>query len=74
MNGEIIQQQEKEHPSGISTLSAEERIVLNQPECDIVSPKQISFYYENLKTKACARRHPKKLFVYSACKSARHTR
>ena len=71
MNGEVIYQQEKEQKTGICILSAEERIILNQQECPIVSPKQISFRYDNLQVKAGVRRHPKQLFVREVCKSSR---
>ena len=71
MNGEILLQQDKEHHMGISILSAEERIILNQLECDIVSPGQISFSYDDLKTGTKIRRHPKNLSVRSAYKQAR---
>ena len=71
MNGEAVYQQEKENHIGISTLSAEERLILNQPECRIVSPEQISFNYNDVKVKKCARRHPKSLFVREFCKAAR---
>ena len=70
INGESIHQQEKEHKIGISILSAEERIILNQMECPIISPNQISFHYENSKIKTCIRRHPKNLFTRKVCKSA----
>ena len=69
MDGEEIYKQEKESPTGISPLSSEDRMILNQSECPIVAPKQISFSYDDVK--ACARRRPKNLFVRSVCKSAR---
>jgi len=71
MGGENIQAQEKEHKTGVSTLSPEERVILNQTECLIVSPKQISFHYEEPKVPNATRRHPKNLFVRDFCKSAR---
>lgn len=72
MNGEMIHQQEKEHRTGVSSLSAEERIILNQPDCFIVSPSQISFDYEDLKPKTIvrARNHPKDRFVRTVCKKS----
>ena len=65
MNGEAIKQQEKKMGTGIcSFLSTEERMILEQENCMIVSPDKISFHYENLeKTRTVARRHPQKLSV-----------
>ena len=72
MNGELIHQQEKEHNTGISSLSTEERLIMNQQDCLIVSPDEISFHYEGLKTpRTVARKRSKNQFVRSVCKSAR---
>lgn len=71
MDGELIHQQEKEHNTGVSSLSAEERIILNQQSCLIVSPNQISFHYEGLKPKVVAHKRSKNRFVRKVCKSAR---
>lgn len=71
MNGEAIHQQEKEHNTGISSLSAEERVFLNQPDCLIVSPDQITFNYDDLKPKKIAiHKRSQKCCVRNVCKSA----
>ena len=70
--GENVYQQEKENKTGISTLSAEERIILNQQECLIVSPNKISFNYDDLKPKKIAsHKRLAKGCVRVVCKSAR---
>lgn len=75
MSGETIHQQDKEHNTGVSSLSAEERIILNQPDCFIVSPGQISFNYDDLKPKKIAHhKQSQKQFVRKVCKSARQPR
>ena len=74
MNGETILQQEGIYPSGISVVSAEERIILNQQECNITVPQQISFHYDESKRKMSVHRHSKSPFVRTVCKSAHHTR
>ena len=73
MNGEFIKQQERKTNTDIcSFLSAEERMILEQENCPIVSPNNISFHYENLeKAKIVARRHPQKLSVRKAHKFCR---
>lgn len=74
MNGEAIHQQEKKDKTGVSTLSAEERIILNQLECPIVSPQKISFHYDAPKIKKIAHKPTKRQFVRTVCKSARSPR
>lgn len=71
MAGEAIHQQSKEHNTGISSLSAEERMILNQSDCLIVSPTQITFNYDDLKPKKIAHKKYKTKFVRAVCKTAR---